>query len=41
MVFVSVLLMPLLTLGLFGLVSLGEWALMRRRFTYMAAENLL
>jgi NitT/TauT family transport system permease protein len=41
MVFVSVLLMALLSLGLFALVSLGEWVLMRRRFTYMTAENPL
>ena len=41
MVFVSVLLMALLSLGLFALVSLGEWLSMRRRFTYMTAENPL
>jgi NitT/TauT family transport system permease protein len=41
MVFVSVLLMALLSLGLFALVSLGEWLSMRRRFTYMATENPL
>jgi NitT/TauT family transport system permease protein len=38
MVFVSVLAMALLSLGLFALISLGEWLLMRGRFNYLAIE---
>ncbi len=40
MVFVSVLLMALLSLGLFALVSLGEWIMMRRRFTYLTETQI-
>jgi NitT/TauT family transport system permease protein len=38
LVFVSVLVMALLSLGLFAAVSLGEWLLMRGRFNYLAVE---
>ena len=38
MVFVSVLVMALLSLGLFAVVSLGEWLVMRGRFNYLTIE---
>jgi NitT/TauT family transport system permease protein len=39
MVFVAVLAMALLSLGLFALVSLGEWLVMRRRFNHLVTET--
>jgi NitT/TauT family transport system permease protein len=38
LVFVAVLVMALLSLGLFALVSLGEWFFMRGRFNYLTIE---
>jgi NitT/TauT family transport system permease protein len=38
LVFVSVLVMALLSLGLFAAVSLGEWLVMRSRFNYLTIE---
>ena len=38
MVFVSVLVMALLSLGLFAAISLAEWLVMRGRFSYLAIE---
>jgi NitT/TauT family transport system permease protein len=38
MVFVAVLVMAFLSLGLFAVVSLGEWLLMRSRFSYLTIE---
>ena len=38
MVFVAVLAMALLSLGLFAVVSLGEWLVMRGRFNYLTIE---
>ncbi len=38
LVFVSVLVMALLSLGLFAAVSLGEWLVMRGRFNYLTIE---
>jgi NitT/TauT family transport system permease protein len=38
LVFVAVLIMALLSLGLFAVVSLGEWLLMRSRFSYLTVE---
>jgi ABC-type nitrate/sulfonate/bicarbonate transport system permease component len=35
MVFVAVLLMALLSLGLFTVISMIEWLLMRARFSYL------
>ncbi|MFZ2067572.1 MAG: ABC transporter permease subunit, partial [Xanthobacteraceae bacterium] len=39
MVFVAVLLMALLSLGLFTVVSIGEWLLLRGRFNYLTTET--
>ena len=39
MVFVAVLLMALLSLGLFAALSFAEWMVMRGRFNYLAIEN--
>src|ERR1700730_12064209 len=39
MVFVAVLLMALLSLGLFAMVSVIEWMLMRARFSYLATPE--
>jgi NitT/TauT family transport system permease protein len=39
MVFVAVLLMALLSLGLFTAISIVEWALMRARFSYLATAR--
>jgi NitT/TauT family transport system permease protein len=39
MVFVAVLLMALLSLGLFTIVSIGEWLLLRGRFNYLTTET--
>jgi NitT/TauT family transport system permease protein len=39
MVFVAVLLMALLSLGLFAVVSACEWLLLRGRFNYLVAGN--
>jgi len=38
MVFVAVLVMAFLSLGLFAVVSLGEWLVMRGRFNYLTIE---
>jgi ABC-type nitrate/sulfonate/bicarbonate transport system permease component len=38
MVFVSVLVMALLSLGLFAVISFGEWLVMRGRFNYLTIE---
>jgi NitT/TauT family transport system permease protein len=39
MVFVAVLLMALLSLGLFSAISIIEWMLMRARFSYLATPD--
>ena len=39
MVFVAVLLMALLSLGLFAALSLVEWLVMSRRFAYLATAD--
>ncbi|HET7909816.1 MAG TPA: ABC transporter permease [Nitrospira sp.] len=39
MVFVAVLLMAFLSLSLFAAISLCEWVVFKRRFSYLAAEN--
>lgn len=39
MVFVAVLLMSLLSLGLFTAISIIEWLLMRARFSYLATQD--
>jgi NitT/TauT family transport system permease protein len=38
MVFVAVIVMALLSLGLFALVSLAEWLAMRGRFSYLTVD---
>jgi NitT/TauT family transport system permease protein len=39
MVFVSVLLMALLSLALFAAISLSEWMVMKTRFSYLATQD--
>jgi len=39
MVFVAVMLMALLSLSLFAVITLIEWLVMKRRFSYLAAES--
>jgi NitT/TauT family transport system permease protein len=39
MVFVAVLLMALMSLGLFTMISIAEWLLMRARFSYLVTAN--
>ena len=39
MVFVAVMLMALLSLSLFAVITLIEWLVMKRRFSYLATES--
>ena len=38
-VYLAVLLMALLSLSLFAVITLIEWLVMKRRFSYLAAES--